>query len=106
MTLPKSITEPNLLVGPFTVYKVVVDGREIPGLTGFPDNGKTALVVDGRFTATFDNDTARQVAWLLAEAIAIERGYSNAGAKNKEMPFAPMCMDLSALADPDELLGA
>lgn len=103
--IPKSLLQPDLLIGPFTSYKVVVDGRIVPGLTGFPNNGETTLVVDDRFSATFDNDTARQVAWLLSEAIAVAYGYSHAGAKSKDKPFAPMIMDLASIGDPDDLLG-
>ena len=87
---PPSEAPPELLVGPFSVWRVMVDGRIIPRLTGFHDGDKIALVVDGRFSASFSPADAYQAAWLIAEAFAIGEGYSSMNALNKERPFAPI----------------
>lgn len=87
--LPPSEPIPDLLVGPFKTWKVRVEGRIIPGLTGFPDGDKIALVVDGRFSASFSKEDAHSVAWLLANALAVGAGYPWLGAPNKDSPFAP-----------------
>jgi len=85
----------NLLVGPFETWRVVVDGRIIPGLTGRKASEyQTELVLDGRFSATFTDDVAAQAAWLIAQALAIGQGYSHLGALNKDRPFAPQSMEV------------
>lgn len=89
--------QPDLLVGPFQEWRVQVDGRIIPRLTGFRDGDKIALVVDRRFSASFLEDDARQAAWLIAQAMAIGEGYSYLGAPNKERPFATMGVGLDSL---------
>jgi hypothetical protein len=86
---PQSPARPDLLVGPFEYWKVVVDGRAIPHLTGFHDGGGIALVVDGRFAATFPPELAHQAARLIANAMAVAEGYPHMGATSKEQPFAP-----------------
>lgn len=80
---------PRVLIGPFETYRVQVDGRIIPRLTGYREGDKIALVVDGRFSASFREDDAQQAAWLIAQALAIGAGYSHLGAENKDQPFAP-----------------
>lgn len=61
-----------LLVGPFQTYRVQIDGRFIPRLTGFAvGSDRTALIVDGRFSAEFSNADAWQAAWLIAQALAV-----------------------------------
>ena len=75
---PKDVgpEQPPLLVGPFEKYKVQVEGRIIPRLTGWPcENGNIRLIVDGRFMAEFTPDAARDAAWLIAQALAIGEGY-------------------------------
>lgn len=92
---------PELLIGPFEVWKVQVEGRIIPRLTGFHDGDKIALVVDGRFSASFAKEDAYGAAVLIAEALAIGQGYSHMGAENKDMPFAPVGCELSSLPEKD-----
>jgi hypothetical protein len=87
-------TPPSLLIGPFTEYCVVVEGRDIPGLTGYPDGDKIALVVDRRFSASFAPEDAHQAAWLIAQALAIGAGYPWLGATSKNQPFAAQAMEL------------
>jgi hypothetical protein len=90
VTLPPATKPPDLLVGPFEQWRVQVDGRIIPRLTGYRDGEKVVLVVDGRFSASFAEDDARQAAWLIAQALAIGEGYSHFGAESKGHPFAPI----------------
>lgn len=87
--MPPAQQPPGLLVGPFEQWRVQVDGRIIPRLTGYHDGDKIALVVDGRFSASFAEDDARQAAWLIAQAMAVSEGYPHLGAASKERPFAP-----------------
>lgn len=85
------------LVGPFQEWRVQVDGRIIPRLTGFYDGDKIALVVDKRFSASFAKEDVYQAAWLIAQAMAIGEGYSHLGAMNKDMPFAPIGTQLDSV---------
>lgn len=82
------------LVGPFTVCHVVVEGRQIPLLTGLHEGDHTALIVDRRFSVSVPNAYAERVAWLLANAIAVASGYAYLGSANKDMPFAPQVTEL------------
>ena len=95
--LPKPPSRPDLLIGPFQEWRVQVDGRLIPRLTGFKDGDKIGLVVDGRFSASFSVDDAYQAAWLIAQALAIGEGYPHLGAETKGRPFAPIACGLSSL---------
>jgi hypothetical protein len=89
---------PKLLVGPFEEYRVVVDGRVIPRLTGHYEGDKIALVLDGRFSHSFSQGDAYSAAWLIANALAIGAGYSHLGAESKEHPFAPKAMQVDTIA--------
>lgn len=86
-----------LLEGPFQVWRVVVEGRFIPRLTGYHDGeGRIALVVDNRFSATFAEEDARQAAWLIAQALAIGAGFTHlGGSRGDNTPFAPGAMRFS-----------
>jgi hypothetical protein len=94
---PAAPEQPPLLVGPFETYRVQVEGRIIPRLTGRPEGDRVALVVDGRFTASFSKEDAYQAAWLIAQAFAIGDGYAHLGAEQKGRPFAPIGMRLGEL---------
>lgn len=82
------------LVGPFEYHKVVVEGRAIPGLSGYRDGDLTALVLDNRLSISVPPELAHQVAWFAANALAIGAGYSHLGAESKDRPFAPQCIEL------------
>lgn len=88
---------PDLLIGPFEEYRVVVDGRVVPRLTGHYEGDKIALVLDGRFSHAFAKEDARSAAWLIANALAIGEGYSHLGAESKEQPFAAKAMRLDTI---------
>lgn len=84
----------GFLIGPFETWKVQVEGRVIPRLTGFVEGDRVALIVDGRFSASFLPADAKQAAWLIAQALAIGEGYSFLGAEQKSQPFAPKGMEI------------
>lgn len=96
---PKSEEPPEFLVGPFEEYRVVVQGRFVPRLTGYRSaDGKVSLTVDRRFGAEFSTEEdARQAAWLIAQAASIFAGYSNFEADNKDQPFASRAMCISTV---------
>lgn len=94
VNMPPAPKQPDLLIGPFQAWRVQVDGRIIPRLTGHPDGDKIALVVDGRFSASFAKDDAYQVAWLIAQAMAVSEGYPHLGAETKSRAFAPNGMEI------------
>lgn len=88
VTLPTAHKSP--LLGPFVQHSIVVENRLIPLLTGAPAGAdSTSITVDGRFSVSVPNELAYQVAWLLAQAIAVASGYSHLGAETKESAFAP-----------------
>lgn len=96
----KPLPTDDFLVGPFQVFKVVVEGRAIPRLTGSKwSEYETELIVDGRFSAVFTDASAKQAAWLIAQAMAIGEGYSHLGAMNKDQPFAPLCGRLGSVPE-------
>lgn len=90
---------PPLFIGPFTEHRVVVHGRFVPNLTGIERaDGTVELVVDHRFSGQFsDRETARQAAYLIAQATAIASGYAHFEADNKDQSFAPMAVRLGGL---------
>jgi hypothetical protein len=90
---------PDLLVGPFEEWRVQVEGRIIPRLTGYHDGDKIALVVDHRFSSSFEPDAAYSAAWLIAQAMAIAEGYPFLGAETKQQPFAPMGISIGPELD-------
>lgn len=95
---PSPPEQPDLLIGPFEEYRVVVDGRVMPLLTGFREGDKVWLVVDHRFACgPFDEEGARQAACLAGQAMAVTAGYPHLGAETKEQPFAPRGMALDTL---------
>jgi hypothetical protein len=82
---------PEFLIGPFTQYRVMVDGRMIPRLTGYRQGTKVWLVLDGRFgLECADAGVAYCTAAFVANALAIGEGYTHYGADSKQRPFAPL----------------
>lgn len=94
---PPPADQPALLIGPFEEWRVQVEGRMIPRLTGFREGDKVWLVVDRRFSGKFSTEEdARQAAILIAQASAIAEGYAHLAAETKERPFAPIGMQITA----------
>lgn len=95
---PPPAAPPELLIGPFEYWQVVVGGRAIPRLTGFREGDTmTCFVVDDRFACSVPNEVAHSVAYVIAQALAVGAGYSHAGADSKDHPFAPIA---TSLGDP------
>jgi hypothetical protein len=93
--LPKP-PPPDWIVGPFTSYHCIIEGRVIPQLTAVRcPNGNVVLTVDNRFSSEVPGDKAYEIAWLIVQALAVGAGYSHLGAENKEQPFAAMCSRIS-----------
>lgn len=91
-------SDPEILMGPFEYYKVVIDGRVIPLLEAHKLNDeKVNLVLDGRFAAACDAADLPQFASLVANALAIGMGYSCLGAESKARPFAPVAMHIGSI---------
>ena len=86
----------SLLIGPFEEYRVIVDGRIIPKLTGRKtEDGRYNFFIDNRFGGgPFSADDAEQVAWLLAQALAVGMGYAHLGADLPGMSFAALAMPI------------
>jgi hypothetical protein len=86
---PDPPKQTDLLIGPFSEYRVMVDGKILPHLTGFREGGSYWLLVDRRFACgPFDEEQARQAARLAGQAMAVTAGYPHLGADSKDMPFA------------------
>lgn len=94
ITFPSPPAPPELLIGPFEEWRVVVQGRVVPRLTGRRVGDGVHLTVDGRFGAEFSNEAdAGQAAWLIAQASAVAAGYPHFEADTKDQPFAPIAME-------------
>lgn len=90
VSFPPPPPKPELLVGPFSEWRVIVEGRQIPRLTGEKlDDNLTTLTVDRRFSIDVPDAIAPQVAWLVAQALAIGEGYTHLAAEQKGHGFAP-----------------
>jgi len=65
-------------IGPFSVWKISVDGYRVPKLTGRVDEetGMLHLCLDERWGIEIPKQYAIQVCWLIANALAIGEGYS------------------------------
>ena len=77
-------------------YTVVVEGREIPKMRMTERNGMVSLQLDGRWEIDLPPALAPQVAWMVANALAVGQGYAHLGSPNKERPFAPEVFGLSS----------
>lgn len=77
--------------------RVIIEGRQIPKLTAMPEGDQVTIILDGRLSISVPQALGRQVAWLVANALAIGAGYSHLGAENKVKPFAPVAIGLSEL---------
>jgi hypothetical protein len=87
---------PPFLVGPFREWRVVVEGRFVPGLTGWVEGDRIWLCVDNRFGSSFSTEAdARNAASLIAEAMAVAHGYPHFSAPNKDMPFAAIATEMA-----------
>ncbi len=94
---PAEAPQADLLLGPFSEHRVIVEGRVMPLLTGLREGDKVWLIVDHRFCCgPFGEDEARQAAILAGQAMAVTAGYPHLGAVSKDKPFAPVCSRIDA----------
>lgn len=77
--------------------RVVIEGRMIPKLTARPEGDDVAIILDGRLSISVPKALGRQVAWLVANALAIGEGYPYLGAETKDRPFAPQSMQIEGI---------
>lgn len=64
-------------IGPFTEWKIKLDGYAVEFLTGREDDkGMFHLCLDHRMGIEIPKEHAHQVVWLIANAYAIGAGYS------------------------------
>lgn len=88
---PPQHETPSLVGPPLRGNRVVVDGRIIPSLTCHQTTASVEFILDGRFSLEVPNGSdpsASQIAWMLANALAIGAGYPSLGAEAKGGPFA------------------
>jgi len=93
---PAKPVAPEWLCGPYKEeFRVILDSRQIPRLTGWREGEQTWLCVDRRFAQPFSShEEARNAAVLIAQAMAIGAGYSHYGAESKSAPFAPVAVGI------------
>lgn len=82
-------------------HSVLVENRVIPGLMMKVRGDHVDLQFDGRWSIDVPLEYAPRVAWMLANAIAVGRGYAHLGSLDKNRPFAPEARGL-----PSSLLGS
>lgn len=97
--LPPPTSAPDFLIGPFEEYRVVLEGKLIPNLTAFREGDSICLVLDRRLSISVPKDRAYDVAWLVANALAIGAGYPCFTADRKTEAFASNCIALGALPE-------
>ena len=91
---------PPLFCGPFSENRVVIEGRFVPGLTGWQEGDKTWLCVDRRFCQVFSSEEdAYNAAVLIAQASAVAHGYPHFAADSKQMPF----VSIATAVGPEEI---
>jgi hypothetical protein len=84
----------EFIVGPFEEYRVEVQGRMIPRLTAWKTDEGVNLIVDGRYCVCVPENMGSDLAWLLANALAVGEGYASLSAETKERPFAPRSYEI------------
>ena len=93
---PKQIDLVEKMKGPTSsASTVIIEGRGIPGLTMLDEGESVQLILNNRFSIDVPRGRAAQVAWFVAQALAIGSGYSHSGAESRDMPFAPRVFNIS-----------
>jgi hypothetical protein len=70
---------------------VVIEGRKIHRLTARTEGENIALILDGRFSISVPEERGIDVAWFVANALAIGAGYSDLTGEH-ELPLNPRTM--------------
>lgn len=77
--------------------RVIIEDRMIPKLTAKDEGDEVSIILDGRLSISVPKALGHQVAWLVANALAIGQGYSHLGGQTKDLPFAPLCVGLDEI---------
>lgn len=72
-------------IGPFELYRIVVDGYQVPRLTGRLINGMWHFTLDSRFGCDVPEEYGHGVAWMIASAMAIGAGFTCFGENSRPM---------------------
>ncbi len=94
--LPQRPTK-SIVGPPITGNHVVVEDRIIPRLRCHDHGDEVSIILDDRYEITVPAGKAYQVAWIVAQAMAIGQGYSHLGAGDKQRPFAPQLARLAEI---------
>lgn len=62
-------------IGPFQTWPAVVNGYLVPRLQIIDHGGKVEVIYDGRWSLDLPHEVAGQTIVLIADVIAVERGY-------------------------------
>jgi hypothetical protein len=85
------------MIGPFEILHCVIEGRRIPRLTACKTDAGINLIVDGRMGIMVPPELAEDVAWLVAQALAVGAGYSNLEAENQNRCFTPKVLEVGSI---------
>ena len=72
-------------VGPFEQYRIVVDGYQVPRLTGRLTDGVWHFTFDNRFGCEVPEKHGCEVAWMIANAQAVGAGFSCFGENSQPL---------------------
>jgi len=94
VSFPKQ-TPPEFMIGPFEEYRVVLAGKLIPKLTANRDgDDMISLTLDNRLSVSVPKDRAYDIAWLVANALAIGAGYACFESDDRIRQFANNCAEI------------
>ena len=83
---------PSPLGNKLAGHEIHYQGRVIPRLRGKKIDNSYAIILDNRWEAIIPEEHIHPVLMLLANALAVGEGYSNAEANTKDKPFAPLAV--------------
>lgn len=72
-------------VGPFETQRIVVDGYEVPSLTGMLKDGRWHFTFDNRFGLDVPEIDGLAVAVFIANVMAVSAGYSCFGENSRPL---------------------
>jgi len=58
-------------------------------------DNQISIIVDNRFSASIPEEYSQQVAWLVAQALAVGAGYTSINSETTDRPFAPRYGEMS-----------
>lgn len=84
----------EFMMGVMKYCPVIIEGRKIPGLQAWKEGDKTFILVDDRIAISVPNESAYEVCYIVATALAVGAGYTHIHAKTKDRCFAPLCAEI------------